>query len=499
MKRNDKLEEELAHRVSDLNISPQQANAWNSLMPEVQQAMDSGLSPQSEEARTLAWRWMRLFTELSEKSPRLTRTLGDSREKQLILGFLGITSDMSGWISEAFVHARLALFEKYLEPAELDEVRRRQMAHAGEWPQLIAEMRMQRESGTSVSDPAVQSLALRWQELFRASYCGDNQELENKIRTAYLNEPNLMIGSGTDLALNVFVQKAIMFSQRPEHESVNAGPKPSALSVATLRAAHQLLDAPLALDDPLALKILGAEDEAALRANPGQYDNHMARALRTFVVVRSRLAEDEWEAAAARGAGQYVILGAGLDTYAYRTGHRTGRIFEVDLPETQLWKQHRLESAGIRIPDFLTYVPIDFERSTLEQALSGAGFRKDVPAIFSWLGVVFYLEEAAVMDTLEYVASCAPASAVIFDYMISPSCMSEVERIGFETLSSGLARRGEHLKTFFEPDGLAEQLVAMGFSRANNYGPEQLNSRYLSGRADGLRLGRLSRMMHAVV
>jgi methyltransferase (TIGR00027 family) len=485
MDRRVKAENEFGHEPTRGDNSP---SAWGVLIAAVQQTMDGGLTPESEEARALAWRWM-----------RLAAASGNSGEKPSAPDSMGISPEMSGWVSESFVHARMALFAKYLEPAERDKVRSRQLAHTGEWPPLIAEMRLQCESGTKVSDPVVQALALRWQELFRASYCGENRELENKIRMAYLNEPDLMVGSGTDLSLNVFVQKAIMYSQRPKHVSVNAGPKPSALSVATLRAAHQLLDAPLVLDDPLALKILGAEDESALRANPGQHDNHMARALRTSVVVRSRLAEDEWEKAAAKGVGQYVILGAGLDTYAYRTSHRTGHIFEVDLPETQRWKRDRLESFGIRIPDYLTYVPIDFERSTLAQALLKAGFRSDTPAFFSWLGVVFYLEESAVMDTLGFISSCAPGSAVVFDYIIPPSDMTQVERIGFETLSSALARRGERMKTFLDPAELAGKLLSMGFSVANSFGPDQLNERYLSGRRDGLRLGRSARLMHAVV
>ncbi len=499
MKRNGSGDEKDSQGIVTGGIPSHQAALWLALASEVQRAMDSGTAPESEEARALAWRWMRLVTETSEHDPNLAAALKNVREKLSLPACVDITPEMSAWINESFFNARLTLFAKYLEPAELDEVQRRQVAHAGEWPSLIAGMRRQCEAGARVSDPTVQALALRWQELFRASYCGENQELEHRVRMAYLNEPDLMIGSGTDLSLNVFVQKAIMYSQRPKHESANAGPRPSALSVATLRAAHQILDTPLVLEDPLALRILGSEDEAALRAHPEQHDNHMSRALRTSVVVRSRLAEDEWERAAARGVGQYVILGAGLDTYAYRNDQRPGHIFEVDLPETQQWKRDRLESFGIRISDFLTYVPIDFERSTLAQALLKAGFKSDAPAFFSWLGVVFYLEESAVMDTLGFISSCAPGSAVIFDYIIPPSGMTQVERIGFEALSSVLARRGEPMKTFLDPAELAGKLLSMGFSAAHSLGPDQLNERYLSGRADGLRLGRSARLMHAVV
>jgi methyltransferase (TIGR00027 family) len=472
---------------------------WARQITEVRQSIDSGLLPESEEAQALAWRWMRLFRDTCKNNPILAVALRNLQECKTFREFNGITPGMLAWIAKSFVNARMTLFARHLSHAEVEEVRNRQMAHISDWPPLISEMRKQFESNAKVSDPAVQALAHQWQDLFRTSYCGDDQELENKVRAAFLHEPDLMLGIGTDLSLSIFVQKAIMFLHRPKYETANAGPKPSAQSVATLRAAHQLLDSPLILKDPIALSILGSEDEAALRDNPEQHNNPMAKALRTSVVVRSRLAEDEWEKAAQNGAGQYVILGAGLDTYAYRRAHHTGRIFEVDLPDTQQWKRDCLRAAGIRIPDCLTYVPLDFEHFTLEQALSQAGLRKENPAFFSWLGVAVYLEEEAFMNTLRFIASCASGSAVVFDYLIPPSTMTQVERIGFETISSAIAERGEHFKTFLEPTSLAGKLHSLGFSEANNLSPEHLHERYLSGRTDGLRLGGVSRLMHAVV
>jgi hypothetical protein len=232
--------------------------AWARLISEVRQAIDGILPPESEGAQALAWRWMRLYRDTVESNPALAATLRDMQERSLIREFNGTTTEMLAWITLAFANARMTLFAKHLSPDEYEEVRRRQIAHVSDWPPLIAEMRKQFESAAKVSDPAVQALAQQYQDLFRASYCGDDQKLENKVRAAYLHEPDLMLGIGTNLSLNVFVQKAIMFLHRPKHETANAGPKPSAQVVATLRAAHQLLDKPLILEDPIALSILGS-------------------------------------------------------------------------------------------------------------------------------------------------------------------------------------------------------------------------------------------------
>jgi len=500
MSKSCNSEEERVDAGTDKHTMHQEPAAiWARLISEVRQAIDGTLPPESEEAQALAWRWMRLYQESSESNPALFATLRDMQERNITLEFNGITAEMLAWIALASAHARVSLFAKHLLPNECEEVRRRQVAHVSDWPPMVAAMRKLHESNAKTTDPAVQTLARKWLDLFRASYCGEDRGLEGKIHAAYIREPDLMLGTGTDLALSVFVQRAIMYMNRPKHENINAGPKPSAKAVAMLRAAHQLLDRPLILDDPVALNILGKEDETFLRYNVEQYNNPMAKALRTSVVVRSRLAEDEWKKSAKHGVGQYVILGAGLDTYAYRCEHHQARIFEVDLPDTQQWKRDCLADAGIWPPDCLTYVPLDFEHFTLAQTLAQAGFRNEDPAFFSWLGVAVYLEEEALMNTLRFIASCAPGSAVVFDYLIPPSMMTQVERIGLETLSSAIAERGEHFKTFLDPASLAEKLLSLGFNSATNLIPDQLHERYLSGRRDGLRLGGAGRHMHAVV
>src|ERR1700686_1320542 len=169
--------------------------------------------------------------------------------------------------------------------------------------------------------------------------------------------------------------------------------------VAIRRAAHQLLDQPRVLDDPLALRIIGSEAEEALRSDPKE-DHAFSRGFRAFMAARSRYAEDELAHAVAHGVRQYVVLGAGLDTFAYRNPHPGLRVFEVDHPDTQEWKREQLLAAGIAVPSALSFVPIDFERQTLADGLARAGFGAGDAAFFSWLGVTPYLTREACRTTL---------------------------------------------------------------------------------------------------
>ncbi|MGE5190665.1 MAG: class I SAM-dependent methyltransferase [Gemmatimonadota bacterium] len=150
------------------------------------------------------------------------------------------------------------------------------------------------------------------------------------------------------------------------------GPSATALRVAMRRAAHQVLDDPRVFDDPLALRIVGAEDVPEPRPDPAWAERSSpARGLRAFLAARCRYAEDELRVAVGRGTRQYVVLGAGLDTFACRNPYPADvlRVFEVDHPATQSWKRARLEDAGIAIPGTLTFAPVDLERVTLEEGL----------------------------------------------------------------------------------------------------------------------------------
>lgn len=269
----------------------------------------------------------------------------------------------------------------------------------------------------------------------------------------------------------------------------NAGPKPSAMLVAMQRAAHQLLDWPLVLDDPVALALLDSAEAQSLRDNPGSFRHQASLDLRSAVVVRGRLADEIWTEAAGRGIEQYVILGAGLDTSAYRQPDAAGRIFEVDLPAMQQWKQARLHAAGIAPPPSLRLVPVDFERVGLAESLARAGFDPAAPAFFSWLGVTMYLDRSAVEETLRFIAGCAKGSSVLLEYALPLQGLPLAVRIAMEQLIAQITEHGEPWKSCFEPATLAEMLAALGFSSCRAWTTEELNQRYLANRCDGLRVG----------
>jgi methyltransferase (TIGR00027 family) len=246
-------------------------------------------------------------------------------------------------------------------------------------------------------------------------------------------------------------------------------PSRTAERVALRRAEHQILDRPKVFDDPLAVAIAGAQEIPP--------ETPFDRLLRAFVAARSRYAEDQLASAVARGVGQYVVLGAGLDTYAYRASPGV-RVFEVDHSSTQAWKRSRLEDARIAIPDSMTFVPVDFERQTLSDELAQAGFDASQPAFFSWLGVIMYLTLEAATDTLRFIAARPAGSGVAFDYPTGT----------WEWLARRVARAGEPFRLFFDPAELARLLHSLGFRTLEDLAPQEINARYFCDRADGFKV-----------
>ena len=263
-------------------------------------------------------------------------------------------------------------------------------------------------------------------------------------------------------------------------------PSLTAQRVAMRRAAHQLFDDPRVFEDPLAIPILGEEPAARLRY--GDHETGGSRHIRAFMAARSRYAEDELTAAIARGATQYVVLGAGLDTYAYRNAHSRLRVFEVDHPATQSWKRRQLESAGIAIPSSLTFVPTDFEDQSLGSVLESSGFQNGEISFFSWLGVTPYLTAEAAMATLAFIGSLPAGSGVVFDYAVERSSLDSVEQLAMDALASRVARAGEPFRLFLDPRALNRMLRAAGFHEIEDLGPSDIDERYFAGRTDGLRV-----------
>jgi len=273
----------------------------------------------------------------------------------------------------------------------------------------------------------------------------------------------------------------------------------TARRVAIRRAAHQLLDHPRVLDDPLALRIIGSEAENALRSDPKE-DHAFSRAFRAFMAARSRYAEDELARAVALGVRQFVVLGAGLDTFAYRNPYPGLRVFEVDHPATQSWKREQLQAARITIPQSLTFVPIDFEQQTLADGLEHGGFDASAAAFFSWLGVTPYLTRDACMITLSFIARMPAGSGVVFDFAVDPALLNTGQKQALDALSKRVARYGEPLQLFFDPGKLQDELKAMGFHSIEFLQGKELNARYFKDREDGLLVrGSIGHLMGAWV
>lgn len=250
------------------------------------------------------------------------------------------------------------------------------------------------------------------------------------------------------------------------------------------RATHQVLDQPKVFDDPLAVKIAGAGE-----GDGGNPQHPFSRALRAFLAVRSRYAEDQLAKAAGCGVGQYVVLGAGLDTFAYRNPFTELHVFEVDHPATQEWKRARIAEAGIPVPNSVTFAPVDFERESLEQGLAAAEFDRGKPAFFSWLGVTPYLTRTAFDATVQFIAGLPPGSGVVFDYAIERRLLSMIQRMALDAMAERVAKAGEPFQLFFDPAALGADLARTGFGEIENLDKDAINARYFAGRADGLAVG----------
>jgi methyltransferase (TIGR00027 family) len=271
---------------------------------------------------------------------------------------------------------------------------------------------------------------------------------------------------------------------------IEGRPSATAFRVAMRRAVHQLIDRPIVLDDPVALRILGSRGDE-VRADPGKFNKtFFDRTLRATLVARSRVAEDELAASVKAGIRQYVVLGAGLDTFAYRNPFPDLRVFEVDHPATQAWKVRLLRGTGIPVPPSVTYVPVDFEKQRLPDELIAAGFDPSQPAWFGWLGVTFYLEPAAVFATLRDVHALAgPGGGIAFDYSINTSHLGLIKRFSIYLIARRVRKAGEPFKSSFKPDALVSELRAIGFSRVTDLTAAALDERYFKNRTDGLRAG----------
>lgn len=271
-------------------------------------------------------------------------------------------------------------------------------------------------------------------------------------------------------------------------------PSRTALSAARLRAAHQVLDKASILADPLAVRILGDDIEVSL----DHARTHLSGPrMRWFIASRSRIAEDALNVAVDAGATQLVVLGAGLDTLAYRT-QLAGRlrIFEVDHPATQARKRQNLAAAAIAVPETLSFVPVDFERENLCERLEAAGFKSAERSFFSWLGVVPYLTEAAIFSTLGFMAQLPGGAEVVFDYVNSAASISAAGRAAHQALAERVAAVGERFQSYLDTASLCAKMSAAGFRHVDDIGPAELAERYFP-ETERSALTRGGHVMHA--
>ena len=270
----------------------------------------------------------------------------------------------------------------------------------------------------------------------------------------------------------------------------------TALRVALRRAAHQIHDSPVVFNDPLAVAILGGTYAEELRRTPLRPDRPFSIGLRAFLVARSRYAEDNLKRAVNFGVHQYVLLGAGLDTFAYRNPYAELRVFEVDHPATQQWKRELLQRSDIAIPESVTYAPVDFERQSLSTQLGDAGFNSQAPAFFAWLGVVPYLTLEAFRATLSFIAAQQPGSGLTLDYGQPRAVLPFLEQLAHDSLASRVEKAGEPFQLFFTPAEIAEELS--DFHSLEDLGAAEINARYFGQRGDQLAMrGAAGRLLSA--
>jgi methyltransferase (TIGR00027 family) len=257
-------------------------------------------------------------------------------------------------------------------------------------------------------------------------------------------------------------------------------PSMTAAMTAAARASHRLWGGtPPVLDDELAIRIIPDVIAEQVRTGPPVGP---AAAGALMIVVRSRYAEDALFEAIGRGTTQYVVLGAGLDTFAYRNTRRLPdlRIFEVDEPASQRWKRARLAAAGIPEPPSLTYVPVDLATQHLDQRLLAAGLDPAAAVFFSWLGVVYYLNQEAIEATLRFISTCGPGTEAVLDYM-DPSLDDAVP--GAARMTSGF---GEPLISKFTPAQIRDVVGRVGMEVVRDLTPADAATEYFAGRLDGV-------------
>jgi methyltransferase (TIGR00027 family) len=266
-----------------------------------------------------------------------------------------------------------------------------------------------------------------------------------------------------------------------------AAPDGTAVRVALWRALHVQVDPPPhVLEDEVGLRLIAPGDAWRRR---GDMDPRGTSRYRASIVARARFVEDLVAEQAGHGVGQYVIVGAGLDTFAQRRPEIASRlrVFEVDRPGPQAWKRQRLTDCGYGVPGWLRLVPVDFEVDAWWERLSAAGFDAAEPAVVASTGVSMYLTKETNAATLRQLASLAPGSTVAMTFQPPLELLEEEERPGREAVEKGARAAGTPFISFYAPSDMVQMARDAGFADARHVSAAVLNQRYFAGRTDGLR------------
>jgi len=267
-----------------------------------------------------------------------------------------------------------------------------------------------------------------------------------------------------------------------------AGPDSTAARVALWRALHLEVDAaPHVLEDRIGLQLLAPDSDWRRRPD---MDPQFTRPFRASILARARFIEDLVAEQAAHGVGQYVLLGAGLDSYVQRRPEIASglTVFEIDQPGHQDWKRRRLVECGFGVPDGLRLVPVDFEAGDLWlRELTRAGFDRAKPALLTSTGVSMYLTRDAIAATLREVAALAPGSTFAMTFMLPFELADPAVRPGLELAAKGARNSGTPFISFFTPAEMLELARSCGFHAVQHVSAADLATRYFAGRSDGLR------------
>jgi methyltransferase (TIGR00027 family) len=264
------------------------------------------------------------------------------------------------------------------------------------------------------------------------------------------------------------------------------GPSRTAVLTAAARALHREESQPWVIDDYLALDLAGQEGLALLDRLRAEVPRPHLLAFSRWVCVRARFPEDLVEQSVAGGVAQFVILGAGLDSFAYRRRDLLDRlrVFEVDHPATQAWKRQRLAELGVEPPAGLVFAPIDFERQTLREGLEQAGFDFAELAVFSWMGVTMYLTLDAIDATLATMAKCRAGSRVVLTYNQPPDVLTSGDAQITGTMAGLAAKMGEPFISRFRTAEIAQLLRQHSLGEITDFGPDEARAAYFPGHPD---------------